>query len=162
MSSSQMSLISQVQIKIILFKSPILVLDKEKVFSLLTSPDRQYESFTTTILKPPRPSYTELISQLKNFDQRQTWFLDKMEGTLTHLAFYGQHQNSTRPDFFNFSAGSNRSDSNQVSSSNRINNNRFSSIERGFQAQRSQNNNMIGSQQRHFPPPGERRMTAEE
>lgn len=38
------------------------VLDKEKVFSLLTSLGGQYESFTSTILKPQRPSYTELIS----------------------------------------------------------------------------------------------------
>lgn len=52
--------------------------------------------------------------------------------------------------------------SNQVHSLNRTNNNRFSSIGRGFQAQRSQNSNMIGSQQHRFPPPGESRMTAEE
>ncbi|KAJ0092382.1 hypothetical protein Patl1_25658 [Pistacia atlantica] len=46
-----------------------IVLDKEKVFCLLTSLDPQYETFTTTKLKPPRPSYFELVSQLQNFDQ---------------------------------------------------------------------------------------------
>ena len=36
--------------------------DKEKVFCLLTSLGPQYETFTTTMLKPPRPSYSKLIS----------------------------------------------------------------------------------------------------
>ena len=44
--------------------------DKEKVFCLLTSLGPQYETFTTTMLKPPRPSYSELVSQLQTLDQR--------------------------------------------------------------------------------------------
>jgi len=44
--------------------------DKEKVFCLLTSLGPQYETFTTTMLKPPRPSYSELVSQLQSLDQR--------------------------------------------------------------------------------------------
>uniref|UniRef100_A0A0R0HSL5 Retrotransposon gag domain-containing protein n=1 Tax=Glycine max TaxID=3847 RepID=A0A0R0HSL5_SOYBN len=36
--------------------------DKEKVFHLLTSLGHKYETFATTMLKPPRPSYSELIS----------------------------------------------------------------------------------------------------
>jgi hypothetical protein len=43
--------------------------DKEKVFYLLTSFGPQYKNFTTTMLKPPRPSYTELVSQIQNLDQ---------------------------------------------------------------------------------------------
>jgi hypothetical protein len=50
------------------------VSDNEKVFCLLTSLGPQYENFTTTMLKPPRPSYSELVSQLQNFDQRHNWF----------------------------------------------------------------------------------------
>ena len=48
--------------------------DKEKVFYLLTSLGHEYETFTTTMLKPPRPSYSELISQLQSHDQRRNWF----------------------------------------------------------------------------------------
>ncbi|RVW21116.1 Retrovirus-related Pol polyprotein from transposon RE1 [Vitis vinifera] len=44
--------------------------DKENVFCLLTSLSPQYENFTTTMLKPPRPSYFELVSQLQSLDQR--------------------------------------------------------------------------------------------
>ena len=43
--------------------------DKEKVFCFLTSLGPQYETFTTTMLKPPRPSYSELVSQLQSLDQ---------------------------------------------------------------------------------------------
>lgn len=45
--------------------------DKEKVFCLLTSLGPQYETFTTIILKPPRSTYSELISQLQNLGQRR-------------------------------------------------------------------------------------------
>ncbi|KAJ0046658.1 hypothetical protein Pint_06033 [Pistacia integerrima] len=37
-----------------------LVPDQEKVFCLLTSLGPHYETFTTAMLKPPRPSYSEL------------------------------------------------------------------------------------------------------
>ncbi|KAG5233062.1 Retrovirus-related polyprotein from transposon [Salix suchowensis] len=70
--------------------------DQEKVFCLLTSLGPHYETFTTTMLKPPRPSYTELISQLQSLDQRRNWFSNQSDITApspTHqLAFYGQHQ----------------------------------------------------------------------
>ncbi|OMO60890.1 hypothetical protein COLO4_33694 [Corchorus olitorius] len=39
--------------------------DKDKVFSLLTGLGHEYESFVTTMLKPPRPTYTE---DLVHFD----------------------------------------------------------------------------------------------
>ena len=41
-----------------------VVPNKEKVFCLLTSLGPQYETFTTTMLKPSKPSYSELISHL--------------------------------------------------------------------------------------------------
>ena len=42
--------------------------DKEKVFYLLTSLGPKYKNFTTTMLKPLRPSYAELVSQLQNLE----------------------------------------------------------------------------------------------
>lgn len=39
--------------------------DQEKVFCLLRSLAPHYETFTTTMLKPPRPSYSKLVSQLQ-------------------------------------------------------------------------------------------------
>ena len=67
--------------------------NKEKVFCLLTSLGLQYETFTTTILKPPRPSYSELVSQLQSLDQRRNWFSNHVNAThaLTpEMAFYRQ------------------------------------------------------------------------
>lgn len=55
------------------------VLDQEKVFCLLMSLGPQYETFTTTMLKPARPTYSELVSQLQNFDQRRNWFSNHTE-----------------------------------------------------------------------------------
>ncbi|GAU19509.1 hypothetical protein TSUD_77530 [Trifolium subterraneum] len=128
------------------------VLDKEKVFYLLTSLGPEYETFTTTMLKPPRPSYSELISQLQSLDQRRNWFSNraKMQNSFTpQIAFYGQQQRS-----------------HQSSSRNRGNSHNFTSMGRGFQAQQpsSQNKNqhIVATQQRRPPPPGERRMTPAE
>ena len=122
--------------------------DQEKVFCLLTSLGPQYETFTTTMLKPPRPTYTELVSQLQNLDHRRTWFTnhsDVSSSSLTpHLAFYGQQQKPMR---------------NTISQKNS-----FSSAGRGFQAQQSRTQPQIclDAQQRKPPPPGERRMTTTE
>jgi hypothetical protein len=70
--------------------------DKEKVFYLLTSFGPQYKNFTTTMLKPPRPSYTELVSQIQNLDQQRSWFSSHSDTTNSpfspQLAFYGQQQ----------------------------------------------------------------------
>ena len=44
------------------------VTDQEKVFYLLNSLGPQYEIFTITMMKPPRPTYIELISQLQSLD----------------------------------------------------------------------------------------------
>ena len=43
--------------------------DKTKVYSLLANLGPKYESFTTTMLKPPMPSYSETISLLQGFEQ---------------------------------------------------------------------------------------------
>ena len=77
-----------------------LVPDKEKVFCLLTSLGPQYETFTTTMLKPPRPSYSELVSQLQNLDQRRNWFSNQSDVSISqlssHVAFYGQQQKQSQ------------------------------------------------------------------
>ena len=126
------------------------VSDSEKVFCLLTSLGPQYENFTTTMLKPPRPSYSELVSQLQNFDQRRNWFSSYTDMTNSQssqqLAFYGQQQQQHHRS------------SQQPFSRNSYS---FSSNGRGFQAQQSrdQNRRITPTQQRRPPPPGEHRMT---
>lgn len=112
--------------------------DKEKVFCLLTSLGPQYETFTTTMLKPPRPSYSELISHLQNLDQRRSWFSGRVDGSTSQftpqMAFYGKQQKSS----FGY----------------RDNTPRFSSAGRGFQAQQrrdynqSNKDNHLTTQQR--------------
>ena len=76
------------------------VSDSENVFCLLTSLGPQYENFTTTMLKLPRPSYSELVSQLQNFDQCRNWFSSYTYMTNSQssqqLAFYRQQQQHHR------------------------------------------------------------------
>ncbi|KAL6323598.1 hypothetical protein AAG906_039189 [Vitis piasezkii] len=128
--------------------------DKEKVFYLLTSLGPQYETFTTTMLKPPRPSYSELVSQLQSLDQRRNWFSNHANAThaLTpQMAFYGQQQQRYP----------------QSSTGYQGNKQTFTSIGRGFQAQQSKNQNRgyfpsptsSTQQRRPPPPPRKRRMT---
>ncbi|KAJ8759578.1 hypothetical protein K2173_007207 [Erythroxylum novogranatense] len=85
------------------------------------------------MLKPPRPTYNELVSQLKN--------LDYIESVASHVAFYGQQQNP------------------QNSYSHRRP--RFNSQGHGFQAQQTpgqtQNKESSSSQRRPLPA-GRRRM----
>uniref|UniRef100_A0A0R0JZL1 Retrotransposon Copia-like N-terminal domain-containing protein n=1 Tax=Glycine max TaxID=3847 RepID=A0A0R0JZL1_SOYBN len=71
--------------------------NKEKVFYLLTSLGHEYETFTTTMLKPPRPSYFELISQLQSHYQRLNWFSNHSNthnSSTPQVAFYGEQQQS--------------------------------------------------------------------
>ena len=98
------------------------VFEEVKVFSLLTSLGPKYESFTTTVLKPPHPTYTELVSLLQGYEQRQKWFTTNT--TAHQLAIYGQKQ---RPQ--------------QYTSSNRGSQNQFNSNGRGFQAHNQNSNN---------------------
>jgi hypothetical protein len=121
--------------------------DKEKVFCLLTSLGPQYETFTTTMLKPLRPTYTELISQLQSLDQHRSWFSNQSDAPFSqftpHLAFYGQQQKQ-----FQSNMPKNR-------------NNTFTSTGRGFQAKQFRNqqysylDNSTSATQRRPPPPGE-------
>nr|KYP72411.1 hypothetical protein KK1_004999 [Cajanus cajan] len=70
---------------------------QKKVFYLLTSLGPEYETFATTMLKPRRPSYSELVSQLQSLDQRRKWFSSraKMQTCFPpQVAFYGQQQKS--------------------------------------------------------------------
>ncbi|KAL5740456.1 hypothetical protein ACOSQ2_029636 [Xanthoceras sorbifolium] len=101
--------------------------DKEKVLCLLTSLGPQYETFTTMMLKPPRLTYSELISQLQNLDQRRHWFSNQLDASLSqltpHFAFYGQQQKQSQ------------------STTLRNHNNTFTSLGRGFQAQQFRNQN---------------------
>ncbi|XP_058085597.1 uncharacterized protein LOC131233046 [Magnolia sinica] len=111
------------------------------------------------MLKPPRPSYSELVSQLQNFDQRRNWFsshTDVPASSLTHqMTFYGQQQQRSQ----------------QTSSGYRGTPQKFTSSGRGFQAQQQQhkdsnrsytNNPPFANSQHRPPPPGERRMTPAE
>ncbi|XP_014624218.1 uncharacterized protein LOC114389941 [Glycine soja] len=126
--------------------------DKEKVFYLLTSLGNEYEPFTTTMIKPPRPSYSELISQLQSHDQRHNWFShhsNTHNSSTPQVAFYGEQQRSR-----------------QFSSQHQRNSQTFTSTGRGFQAQPPNNQNksqiLMSTQQRCPPPPGQRCMTLTE
>ena len=68
--------------------------DKEKVLYLLTSLGPEYETFITTMLKPPRPFYSELISQLQSHDQCHDRFSNMHNSSAPQVAFYGQQQRS--------------------------------------------------------------------
>ncbi|KAF5471292.1 hypothetical protein F2P56_011735 [Juglans regia] len=63
--------------------------DKEKVFSLLNSLGVQYEGFTTAMLKPPMPSYAEVVPLLRSFDIRHKLHATELSN---HVAFYGNKQ----------------------------------------------------------------------
>ena len=117
--------------------------NKEKVFYLLTSLGHEYETFTTTMLKPPRPSYFELISQLQSHYQRLNWFSNHSNthnSSTPQVAFYGEQQQS-----------------HQFSPQHQRNSQTFTSTRRGFQAQQPMNQNksqtFMSSQQRCPPPP---------
>ncbi|KAJ0100628.1 hypothetical protein Patl1_21736 [Pistacia atlantica] len=47
-----------------------MVADKNKVFSLLKGLGARYEPFTTSMLKPPMPSYNEVIPLLQSYETR--------------------------------------------------------------------------------------------
>ncbi|KAJ0028639.1 hypothetical protein Pint_36095 [Pistacia integerrima] len=107
------------------------------------------------MLKPPQPSYSELVSQLQNYDQRRNWFsnhIDVQASTLTHpVAFYGKKQQRSQSNNSGYRGPAQT----------------FTSTGRGFQAQQSNDsrqayNSSPSSAQRRPPPPGERRMTPSE
>lgn len=127
--------------------------DKSKVYSLLANLGPKYESFTTTMLKPLMPSYSEVVSHLQGFEQRSLWSETSHSPS---YAFYGQ-----------------RNQKQQQSSNHNVSNNHFLSKGRGFSAtNRSlQYSSPTGAPQHSFnnagrsprpPPPGKRWMTAAE
>ncbi|XP_037491594.1 uncharacterized protein LOC105630401 [Jatropha curcas] len=101
------------------------------------------------MLKPPLPSYAELVSQLQNHDQRRNLFsnhTDMSASSLTHhMAFFGQQQQRPQLNHSGYRGSSQK----------------FTSNGRGFQAQQRRDLSAANSQRRP-PPPGERRMTSAE
>lgn len=67
--------------------------DKKKVFWLHNGLGRDYQSFVTTMLKPPTPSYNEVITLLKS---HETWnMIHCIENqSAQKVAFVGQHTNN--------------------------------------------------------------------
>lgn len=76
------------------------VLDKEKVFCLLTCLGPQHETFSTTMLKPPRLSYSKLVLQLLSLDQRRNWF-SNMQLPPTHSLLKRRSTDNNNGNFNN-------------------------------------------------------------
>ena len=92
------------------------------------------------MLKPPRPSYTELVSQLQSLDQRRNWFSTQNTPALTPpMAFYEQQ----RPRY--------------PQSSIRYQDIQLKDQNHGYSPSQSTH-----TQHRRPPPPGQRRMTSDE
>ena len=68
------------------------VSDRQKGFALLTGLGPGYESFVTTMLKPPTPSYGELIPLLESHETIKSMHSTEFYGTNHNVAFYGQRQ----------------------------------------------------------------------
>ena len=105
------------------------------------------------MLKPPRPSYSELVTQLQNLDQRRSWFsnhIDVPTSSTPQTAFYGQQQQRFQQPSSGYVA---------------INKNlhpleedfRHNNVEKKNHAY--SDNPTSPSQQRRPPPPGARHMT---
>lgn len=98
------------------------VIDKVEVFSLPTILGAKYESFTTTMLKPHRPIYTELVSLLQRCEDRQK-------------LVYHQWNNSS------FSLLGQKQHPQQYTSTNQRSQNHFNSNSHGFLAHNQNFNN---------------------
>lgn len=119
------------------------------------------------MLKPPRPSYSELISQLQSLEQRRSWFSSRMNmqnPLVSQMAFYGmniQNPFASQMAFY----GQQQQRARQFPSRHHGNPQTFTSIGKGFQAQqlgnqnKNKNNSTLSTQQRCPPPPGESCMT---
>uniref|UniRef100_A0A2N9EXT0 Uncharacterized protein n=1 Tax=Fagus sylvatica TaxID=28930 RepID=A0A2N9EXT0_FAGSY len=68
--------------------------DQKKVFWLLNGLGSRYESFSTTMLKPPVPSYLDLIPLLHSHELRNKSFL--IDQPNPAVAFVGQRFNSNK------------------------------------------------------------------
>lgn len=67
------------------------VSDQTKVFSLLTGLGHKYEPFTTSMLKPPMPSYSEVVPLLQSYETRISLHNHDIN---TYTAFLTQKSNS--------------------------------------------------------------------
>ncbi|KAJ0098002.1 hypothetical protein Patl1_27586 [Pistacia atlantica] len=65
--------------------------DKTKAFSLLNGLGARYEPFTTSMLKPPMPSYAEAMPLLQSYETRISLH---SPDSAAYTAFYGQKNNS--------------------------------------------------------------------
>lgn len=68
------------------------IIDKYKMFYLLIGLGHEYESFVTTMLKPSRPTYSELVSQLQSHEIIRTINSDSVTGTNHNMVFMVQCQ----------------------------------------------------------------------
>ncbi|EPS58321.1 hypothetical protein M569_16494, partial [Genlisea aurea] len=125
-----------------------VVPDNERVYCLLNSLGPSYDSFATSMLKDPRPTFRDLIPQLQSFEMRRQLndeFQQQQFSTLNPMAYITeQRQRTNQP--------------------------RFTSNRRGFQAQtrrptdptsptpQTQNRDLPSSSQRRRMTPGEREL----
>ena len=73
------------------------VTDQKKVFWLLNGLGPRYESFSTAMLKPPVPSYNDLIPLLHSHELRNKSLVSGQANP--SLAFVGQHYSSQKRNF---------------------------------------------------------------
>ncbi|RWR75576.1 Zinc finger, CCCH-type [Cinnamomum micranthum f. kanehirae] len=70
------------------------IADRQKVFSLLRGLGPAYEPFVTSMLKPPTPSYKEIIPLLQGHETMRTMHIsDGFVPPNPNVAFFGQKQN---------------------------------------------------------------------
>lgn len=68
--------------------------DSTKVFRLLEGLGDQYESFKTSMLRPPIPSYAEVVPQLQSYELRNKKVLS--EQINSSMAFFSQNRGGGR------------------------------------------------------------------
>jgi len=67
-----------------------LVSDSSKIFSLLRGLGKKYESFVTSRLNPPVPSYADIVPLLQGHETMRKWHGSKESGFSNQNAFVGQ------------------------------------------------------------------------
>ncbi|KAF8408703.1 hypothetical protein HHK36_004767 [Tetracentron sinense] len=93
-----------------------LISDRTKVFSLLNGLGSGYESFVTTMLKPPTPTYCEIVPLLQSHETMRNLHHYEGYGTTNHnVAFLGQRPQGQRDNRTFYRRGR----SNQVSFNSR-------------------------------------------
>ncbi|KAL5715327.1 hypothetical protein ACHQM5_017160 [Ranunculus cassubicifolius] len=69
------------------------VSDRDKVFALLRGLGRGYESFITTMLKPPTPSYRDIVPMLQSHETMRLMNDHEDNVTNHNMAFVSQYSN---------------------------------------------------------------------